>query len=96
MQVHSNWNWCGLSDDFALLPLLVHLAVRLYMYKRRTSNKLVMKTLRAAYTVANGRPADLRTSVEPDPVAICRALWTSEGGDDVTGCNFSWLCVRSL
>ena len=103
MQVHSKrmtrtvgelWNWCGLSDDFALLPLLVHLAVRLYMYKRRTSSKLVMKTLRAAYAAASGWPADLRTIVEPDPEAISRALCRSEGGDDVTGIDCSWWCLR--
>ena len=43
------------------------LAVHLCMCKRRTSGKLVMKTLRASYAAASGWPADLRTIVEPDP-----------------------------
>ena len=70
------------------------LAVRLYMCKRRTSGKLVMKTLRASYAAASGWPADLRTVVEPDPdmadMAICRALCRSEGSDVVMGANCSW------
>ena len=55
-------------------------AVRLFMCKRRSSGKLVMKTLRASYASGNGWPADLRTIVEPDDHdAICRARRKSEG-----------------
>ena len=72
-------------------------AVRVCKCKRRTSGKLVMKTLRASYAAANGWPADLRTIVEPDSdpdMAICRALCRSEPGDDVMGLNCSWWCLR--
>ena len=59
-------------------------AVRVSKCKRRTSGKLVMKTLRASYAAANGWPADLRTIVEPDPdKGICRALCRSEGGNQL-------------
>ena len=34
------------------------LAVHVYIYKRNTSGKLMMKTLRASYAAANGWPAD--------------------------------------
>ena len=62
-------------------------AVRVCKCKRRTSGKLVMKTLRASYAAANGWPAELRTIVEPrDPdLAICRVLCRSEPRDDVMG-----------
>ena len=72
-------------------------AVRVCKCKRRTSGKLVMKTLRASYSAANGWPADLRTIVEPDSdpdMAICRALCRSKPGDDVMGLNCSWWWQR--
>ena len=65
--------------------------------KRRTSGKLVMKTLRASYSAANGWPADLRTIVEPDAdpdMAICRTLCRFEPADDVMALNCSWWCER--
>ena len=70
-------------------------AVRVCKCKRRTSGKLVMKTLRASYATANGWPADLRTIVEPGPnsdhgMTICRAVCRSETGVDEMGLNCSW------
>ena len=71
------------------------LAVRLYMCKRRTSGKLVMKTLRASYASANGwRPA-FRKIVKLIPEAICRALCRSGGRFDVMGVICSWGCRQT-
>ena len=71
------------------------LAVRLSMCERRTSGKLVMKTLRASYAAANGWPAAFRTIVELIPEAFCRALCRSGGRFDVMGVICSWGCRQT-
>ena len=87
-----------------LLPMMIShachssyncLAVRLYMCKRRTSGKLVMKALRASYAAANGWPAAFRTIVELIPEAFCRARCRSGGRVDVMGVIRSWWCCQT-
>ena len=71
------------------------LAVCVHMCKRRTSGKLVMKTLRASYASANGwRPA-FRKIVKLFPEAHCRALCRSGGRFDVEGVICSWGCRQT-
>ena len=71
------------------------LAVRLSMCERRTSGKLVMKTLRASHAAANGWPAAFRTIVELIPEALCRALCRSGGRVDVMGVICNWWCCQT-
>ena len=69
------------------------LAVRLSMCKRRTSGKLVMKTLRASYAAVNDWPLAFRTIVELIPEAFCcRALCKSGGRVDVMAVICNWWC----
>ena len=92
------------STPRGLLPMMMShashssynsLAVRLYMCKRRTSGKLVMKTLRASYAAANGWRAAFRTIVELIPEAFCRARCRSGGRVDVMGVIRSWWCCQT-
>ena len=71
------------------------LAVHLSMCKRRTSGKLVMKTLRASYAAANGWSADLRTIVEPDPdqLATPQLLVSRRSAEIYMG---SWRLARKV
>ena len=76
--------------------LAVRLSLQhLYMCKRRTSGKLVMKTLRASYAAANGWRAAFRTIVELIPDAFCRARCRSGGRVDVMGVIRSWWCCQT-
>ena len=70
------------------------LAVRLSMCERRTSGKLVMKTLRTSHAAANDLPAAFRTIVELFPETLCRALCRSGMRIDVMGVICSWWCCQ--